>query len=57
MQERVVRFRITYEKLRKYRVVCAYFDISPQKQAEKIFDDFIKIQEENMKRLENDEGT
>jgi len=57
VQERVVRFRITYEKLRKYRVVCAYFDISPQKQAEKIFDDFIKIQEENMKRLENDEGT
>lgn len=50
--ERVIRFRITDDVLRRFRVICAYYSITPPKQIDMMVLEFVKIHEENIKKIE-----
>ncbi len=55
--ERVIRFRIDENLLRRFRSLCVYMDISAPKQTEAIIKEFVEVHEENImitKQAENE---
>lgn len=49
MTKKFHKFLISEELIKKYKLICIELDISMTKQTEKIIDEFIRIQRDNIK--------
>lgn len=54
MSKRIIRIVITEEVYRKYKVFCAIHDISMTQQTEKIVNEFVRKENENIKIVKKD---
>lgn len=49
MTQHELRFRIPHELYKKYKVVCTEMDISIPRQCAKLIEQFVIVQEENIR--------
>jgi len=54
MTKRIIRIVISEDVYRKYKVFCAIHDISMTQQTEKIVNDFVRSENENIKIVRKD---
>jgi hypothetical protein len=51
MKERVIRIRMSEELYQKFKIMCAQLDLSIPKQNEALIRNFVEIQEENIRNI------
>lgn len=50
---RILRFRITDDLYKKYKVVCAELELSIPKQGAQLIENFVQVQQENIDKIKN----
>lgn len=48
MEEKVIRMRVHPVLYKKYKIICAHYDLSMPKQTAALIREFVKIQEVNL---------
>ena len=48
MEEKIIRMRVHPVLFKKYKIICAHYDLSMPKQTSALIREFVKVQEANL---------